>query len=107
MFEIEYYNNSNNKSVFEEWFNNLRDKQAKTRIINRINFLERGGLGDCKPVRDGVWELRIDYGTGYRIYYSMIGKKLILLLCGGDKRTQNRDIEQAIKYLEDYKKRKL
>jgi len=69
--------------------------------------LERGGFGDCKPLQDGVWELRIDHGPGYRVYYSLIGKKIVLLLCGGDKRTQQRDIMQAITYLEDYKKRAL
>ena len=79
--------------------------QAYVRISRRIMLLERGGFGDCKPLRDGVWELRIDYGAGYRVYYGMTGKEIVLLLCGGDKRTQSRDIEKAIAYFEDYKLR--
>ncbi len=68
-------------------------------------LLERGGFGDCKPLRGGVWELRIDHGLGYRIYYGITGKEIILLLCGGDKRKQSQDIEKAIAYFEDYKRR--
>lgn len=64
-----------------------------------------GNLGDCKPIQDGVWELRIDYGPGYRVYYAQAGDKLLLLLIGGDKRKQQADIEKAIDYWQDWKRR--
>jgi putative addiction module killer protein len=107
MFSVEYYVTSDNVGVFMRWLKTLRDDQAKTRVIRRIALLERGGLGDCKPLRNGVWELRVDYGPGYRIYYGMVGKTIVLLLCGGDKRTQDRDIANAVAYFEDYKRRAL
>lgn len=92
-------------NVFRQWLRGLKDIQAFVRIERRIMLLERGGFGDCKPLRDGVWELRVDYGPGYRVYYGMIGKQIVLLLCGGDKRTQKRDIESAVEYFLDYKRR--
>jgi putative addiction module killer protein len=64
-----------------------------------------GNFGDCKSLRQGLFELRIDWGPGYRVYYAMIGKECVLLLCGGDKRKQAADIEGALEYLKDYKER--
>lgn len=64
-----------------------------------------GTFGDCKPLRQGLSELRIDWGPGYRVYYAMIGRECVLLLCGGDKRKQSSDIERALEYLKDYKER--
>lgn len=90
-----------------EWLDGMRDIKAVARILTRIEYLREGHFGDCKPLQSGVWELRIDVGKGYRVYYSRVGKEIILLLCGGDKKTQNKDIKKAILYLEDYKKRKL
>lgn len=107
MFTIEYFTDDNGNVVFDKWLDQLSDKQAVARINTRIERIERGTFGDCKPLQNGVWELRIDYGAGYRLYYSMIGKTIVLLLCGGDKRKQNADIERAIDYLNDYKRRKL
>jgi putative addiction module killer protein len=92
-------------NVFRKWLGGLHDAQAFTRIERRTLLLQRGGFGDCKPLRDGVWEMRIDHGPGYRVYYGMIGKTIVLLLCGGDKRTQKRDIDRAVAYFEDYKRR--
>jgi putative addiction module killer protein len=84
----------------------LRDGRARARIIARIDRLSVGLLGDWKTVGEGVCELRIDYGPGYRVYYAQDGELLILLLCGGDKRTQTKDIEKAHGYWKDYKARK-
>lgn len=67
--------------------------------------MKRGLFGDCEPVGDGVWELRIDTGPGYRVYYARAGKQVVLLLCGGDKRRQKADIKRAKDYWEDYEKR--
>ena len=104
---IQDYINVDNIKVFRKWLNELNDQQAYIRISRRILLLERGGFGDCKPLQGGVWELRIDHGPGYRVYYGLTGKTVLLLLCGGDKRTQNRDIERAVAYFEDYKRRLL
>ena len=71
----------------------------------RINRLAAGNFGDCKPLRRGLCELRMDSGPGYRVYYAMVGRECVLLLCGGDKRKQSSDVERALEYLRDYKER--
>jgi putative addiction module killer protein len=81
---------------FSEWLRGLRDRQARARIQTRIDRLQLGLAGDVKPVGEGVSELRIDYGPGYRIYFAQRGRALIILLAGGDKRTQDKDIKAAI-----------
>lgn len=81
---------------FEAWLNRLADRIARSRILVRIDRLALGNPGDVKPVGQGVSELRIDYGPGYRVYFVRRGEKLIVLLAGGDKRTQSKDIEEAI-----------
>ena len=78
------------------WFEHLRDRVAKTRILIRIRRVSLGNIGDVKPVGEGVSEIRIDYGAGYRVYFIQKGKTLVVLLAGGDKRTQPRDIQKAI-----------
>lgn len=78
------------------WFERLRDRVAKTRILIRIRRVALGNIGDVKPVGEGVSELRINYGAGYRVYFVQKGKTLVVLLAGGDKRTQQRDIQKAI-----------
>lgn len=105
MIELRHYINPNGKDVFESWVDALKDDQAEARIAARINRLSRGNFGDCKPVGRGVWELRVDYGPGYRVYYAVVGQACVLLLCGGDKRKQSSDIASAIEYLRDYKER--
>lgn len=80
---------------YESWFERLRDREARFRIIARIRRLSLGNLGDVKPVGEGVSELRITYGPGYRIYIKQQGETLIVLLAGGDKSSQKRDIELA------------
>jgi len=81
---------------YSEWFANLRDKQARARINTRIRRLSLGNPGDVKPVGEGVSELRIDYGPGYRVYFLQRGRELVILLAGGDKRTQQKDIQAAL-----------
>lgn len=82
--------------AYAEWFARLRDRQARARVDARIRRLSLGNPGDVKPVGEGVSELRIDYGPGYRVYFVQRSKTLIVLLAGGDKRTQDRDINKAI-----------
>jgi putative addiction module killer protein len=82
--------------VYAKWFDGLRDRAAQARINARVRRLSLGNPGDVKPVGKGVSELRIDYGPGYRIYFVQRGNTVIILLAGGDKRTQNRDIKAAM-----------
>lgn len=81
---------------YATWFERLRDRMAKTRILIRIRRVSLGNFGDMKAVGEGVSELRIDYGPGYRVYFLRRGEALVVLLGGGDKRTQTRDIQRAI-----------
>lgn len=83
-------------AAFERWFGSLRDRRVQARINARIRRLSLGNPGDVRPVGAGVSELRIDYGPGCRIYYLQRGAVLVVLLCGGDKRTQSKDIQRAI-----------
>ncbi|WP_313609301.1 type II toxin-antitoxin system RelE/ParE family toxin [Rhizobium sp.] len=83
--------------VFSDWLNTLRDRNAAARIAIRIRRLELGNPGDIKAVGEGVSEMRIDYGPGYRLYLTYTGRTLVILLCGGDKSSQSRDIAQAKK----------
>lgn len=83
---------------YADWFARLRDRQARARIDARIRRLSLGNPGDVKPVGAGVSELRIDYGPGYRIYFARRGQSLVILLAGGDKHSQHRDIELAIRF---------
>jgi putative addiction module killer protein len=83
--------------LFANWLRKLRDEQARARILIRIRRLSLGNFGDVKPVGEGVSELRIDYGPGYRVYFQRIGKLLVLLLIGGSKKTQQADIARAKK----------
>lgn len=87
--------------VYARWFSSLRDRRAKARIDTRIRRLSLGNPGDVKPVGSGVSELRLDYGPGYRIYFVQRGSTLIVLLAGGDKRTQTQDIKQALELAKD------
>ena len=83
-------------SVFAKWLGGLRDRQARARIQVRLDRLALGLAGDVKPVGSGVNELRIDYGPGYRVYFKRQGDDVVILLAGGDKRTQDRDIQRAL-----------
>lgn len=103
--EIRRYVTASGKDVFGEWLARLKDDRARARILVRLNRLSVGNFGDCRALREGVSELRINYGPGYRVYYSNRGRTCILLLCGGDKRTQSADIAQAVDYRRDYEQR--
>ncbi len=106
MKKIVHYMASDGKSVFQGWFRKLRDGTAKFKITRRLTQAKRGNFGDTKPVGQGVHEMRIDYGPGYRVYYANDGDMIIVLLCGGDKSTQNEDPKRAENYWATYKKRK-
>ncbi len=101
--EIQRYVTPEGRIPFDEWFNCLRDTKARYRIRARLDRVVEGNLGDYRFVGDGVWELKIDYGPGYRVYFGQVGSVIILLLCGGDKSTQERDIRQAIEYWKNYR----
>jgi putative addiction module killer protein len=103
--EIRHYVSQRGKDVFDHWLTQLADTRAQAKIAVRINRLAAGNFGDCKSLRQGLFELRIDWGPGYRIYYAMVCPSRVLLLCGGDKRKQSLDIERALEYLLDYKER--
>lgn len=83
--------------AYFHWFDSLHDRQARARINARIRRLSLGNFGDVKPIGEGVSELRIDFGPGYRVYFVQRGQTLVVLLAGGDKRTQDRDIKKALK----------
>ncbi len=105
MVEIRHYVSRAGKDIFDEWLSQLADARAQAKIASRINRLAAGNFGDCRPLRQGVCELRINWGPGYRVYYAMLGRVCVLLLSGGDKRKQSSDIDRALKYFADYKER--
>jgi len=106
MYEIEHYLAENgHTNPFLEWLTRLRDNRARVAVIRRIARIELGNFGDHRFCRDGVWELRIDEGPGYRVYYSVSGRRVVLLLCGGDKQTQAADIDKAVRYRNDWNQR--
>ena len=100
--EIEIYELSHGKRPFEIWFEGIREIHTRAKILTRLDRLKLGNFGDCKTVGNGVSELRIHYGPGIRIYYAKVGNKVILLLSGGDKGSQTKDINKAKEYLRDY-----
>ncbi len=102
---VEVYENQAGKVPYSEWLLALKDKQAFARISLRIDRVKLGNLGDHKLIDDGLWEMRVDTGAGYRIYFGRINPETIVLLWGGDKSTQQRDIEKAIEYWNDYRRR--
>jgi putative addiction module killer protein len=103
--EIRHYTTRSGKDAFDDWLSELADTRRQAKIAARINQLAAGNFGDCEALGQGLYELRIHWGPGYRVYYSIIGQARILLLCGGDKRTQPVDIVKAQQYLTDYEAR--
>jgi putative addiction module killer protein len=87
--------------AFDDWFGDLKDRRASARIQMRIDRAEDGNFGDSKPVGEGVSEMRIDYGPGYRVYYKRAGQQVVILLAGGDKSTQEHDINTALRIAQE------
>ena len=105
-FEIRRYRAAAGGEPFTEWLADLSDRQARARILARLERLEAGNFGDVKFLRDGVSELRIDWGPGYRVYFGRDGRTVIVLLCGGDKRKQDADIRKAVELWQEYTSRR-
>lgn len=103
--EIQNYLTGDGRSPFEEWLDSLRDTRARAKIKNRLKRVELGNLGDYRSVGEGACELKINYGPGYRVYFGQIGSRIVILLCGGEKSTQEQDILKAKEYWRDYERR--
>ncbi len=105
MYKVLDYLTDDGHDPFKEWLANLADRQARARVAVRVQRMAAGNFGDCKPIAEGMWELRIDWGAGYRVYYAKAGAKLILILVGGDKRKQQTEIETALEYWKNWKRK--
>ena len=105
MFDILDYQAEDGRDPFKEWLADLADRQARAKVAIRVQRMAAGNFGDHKPISEGVWELRIDHGPGYRVYYAQAGRWVLLLLVGGDKRRQQADIETAVRYWQDWQRR--
>jgi putative addiction module killer protein len=103
--ELLEYLTQGGESPFHNWLVSLRDRSARARIRVRLNRVRLGNFGDCKPVGKGVSELRVDYGPGYRVYFGKSGMTIVVLLCGGQKKSQSKDIQLAQAYWDDYQRR--
>jgi putative addiction module killer protein len=104
--QIRHYLTAAGRDPYQDWLDDLRDLTARVAIQRRVDRVTTGNLGDHKFLQDGVWELKIDVGPGYRVYYAPDRGTLVLLLCGGSKRTQTADIKTAVKYWRDYQQRR-
>ncbi|WP_293352118.1 MULTISPECIES: type II toxin-antitoxin system RelE/ParE family toxin [unclassified Microcoleus] len=104
--EIRRYITSDGRNPFAEWLSSLRNLKAVVKIEQRLDRVRLGNLGNSKPVGEGVWELKIDFGPGYRVYFGQVGSTIVLILCGGDKSTQEQDIRKAYEYWKEYGERK-
>jgi putative addiction module killer protein len=104
-YDIEYYVTEAGKKPFKEWLEGLRDATGRAKVRVRLDRARLGNLGDNRSVGEGVHELKIDFGPGYRVYFALDGTRLILLLLGGDKASQEKDISQAREYWRDHRRR--
>ena len=104
MMEIRIYKTADGKSPFNTWMDSL-DNSIKVRIVKRLERVSEGNYGDCKKIDTSISELRFKFGSGYRIYFTEIDNIIIVLLCGGDKSTQVKDIKKAHEYLKDLMER--
>lgn len=100
---VEIYCDSAGNEPYTLWINSLKDPKTKARIEQRIRRIENGNFGDHKSVGEGVWELKLDFGPGYRVYYAHEADQIVILLCAGIKKAQQRDIDQAQSYWKEYK----
>jgi putative addiction module killer protein len=103
---LEEYQTSGGSVPYLEWLHAVKDGQTRAVIRNRVDRLEEGNPGHWKSVGHGIYELKIHFGSGFRVYFAEYGPILIILLCGGDKKTQQKDIQNAQKYWSDYRRRK-
>lgn len=103
--ELHTYVTAEGREPFTEWLNSLQDQRARAKIRVRLDRVSLGNFVDCHGVGDGVQELRIDYGPGFRVYFGQEGTTVVLLLCGGDKSTQARDIQTAQRYWSEYRRK--
>jgi putative addiction module killer protein len=104
--EIRHYLTASGHDPYQEWLDHLKDLTGRIAIQRRVDRMVAGNFGDYKFCREGVWELRIDIGPGYRVYYAQVGTHMVLLLCSGVKRIQAADIETAVRYWLDYQRRR-
>jgi putative addiction module killer protein len=103
--QIRHYLTSSGRDPYQSWLDRLKDLRARVAIQRRVDRIASGSFGDHMPCGDGVRELRVDVGPGYRVYYARAGSAIVLLLCGGDKSSQRADIESARSYWKDYQGR--
>ena len=103
--DVRHYLTLTGADPFQSWLDRLMDLKARVAILRRVDRLSADNFGDHKYLKDGVWELRVDVGPGYRVYYGQHGRTLVLLLCAGSKRTQVSDIAKAVGYWTDYQRR--
>lgn len=99
------YQTEDGRVPFSQWLDSLKDTKAAVAVLRRLDRASRGNFGDHKFERDGVWEMRIDQGPGYRVYYFPHGETLVVLLCGGDKSSQKKDLDRAVEYRRDFLRR--
>jgi putative addiction module killer protein len=105
MIEVRHYVTRAGKDPFADWLAQLGDKRTDAKIQTRIRRLSAGNFGDVKSLGEGLFEMRIDWGPGYRVYYAVTGRQCVLLLCGGGKRKQSADIARAREHLKEFKER--
>lgn len=103
--QLVHYVTASGVDVYQEWLDGLRDLRTRVRIARSVDRIRQDNFGDHKFERNGVWEIRLDLGPGYRIYYSKVGETVVLLLAGGDKSTQDKDLDKAVRHLKDYRRR--
>lgn len=102
IYTLKFYKDDQGNVPLKKWLHSLGTK-TRTRIMNRLVRVENGNFGDCEPVAENIFELRYHFGAGYRVYFARAGKTLVLLLYGGDKSTQRKDIKKALSYFKQYK----
>ena len=105
MIDVVHYLIPIGDDPFQSWLDELEDLKARVAVLRRIDRVSAGNFGDHKFLRDEVWELRVDVGPGYRVYFGQQGKTFVLLLCGGTKRAQSAEINRAARYLADFRRR--
>lgn len=104
--EVRHYISDNGRNLFGDWIRSLKDTQGQISILKRIDRIEEGNFGDRSYIGEGVWELRVHAGPGYRVYYGEEGRVLVILLCGGDKHSQKKDIRRSQELWKTYRRSK-